>query len=657
MWLLALLLQPIAFYTHFRLFYYLSSHYWASLCCGIVAVAPFWLGLMGDYYGVWGLRTMVPRSVFVALYPLPLLWCIQFSNAWGAMIGFMGLGALVNVHPVSAPTLIVAAVIAYLTCASPSPGRRMLRLLAFAAGVSLAALPYVLTWMLNRSGSWSSSVPYEKVAELFQYRNRAYGDVPYAIGQLYLLLRQPHMLALLATSAAGLLLWWLRGRLSTAWKFALTACAGTVMISLLLAAVLAYECHTAGVPSSFQSLIRGVRFIVPLILLGQLALLGLAVEIIDSASSWRGGRAGRLIGCAAALLLVPGALYWSWRPRSTPRKVWAQDWADLGTYWFGASSAAARDVADAYRWIRAHTEPQARFLGDRTVRAACARSVVIDPLDVHVLLYSDPRAAVEWQDRVRGLQSVREFARAHGPARALAPLLCLADKLGADYGCDRSAPSEPFRGWVLFSNAHYAIYDVRDGPKWFDQGNYALWRDWTTRAAEDYARRKQPPSPARPCLWISNSLPMARAVAEVLPDAQGVYTYVPDSGRLYYTRGPDAHDSSEMSVAAVPQSEATGGRLLALMAGHRKCRGRVPVTLIWQDPAPPQVRSGEPVSRPGELPDPQADRYSVLMHGEAAEIHATWQAFETTWSLAQASQPGRPTRTAASRPARPGSER
>jgi len=639
MWLLAALLQPVAFYTHFRLLYYLSGRYWVCLCGSIIAVAPFWFGLTGDYYGTWGLRTMVPRSVFVALYPLPLLWCMQFRNGWAAVLGFAGLGALANVHPVSAPGLLAASLMAYLGCASPAPTRRLLRCGLFAAVALLAASPYIVTWVLHLPDGAGANLAYDKLIELFRYRNPTYGDPDLAMRRLYELLRSAGMLVLLIGWAAGLMLWWLRGRLDDAWKFALTTYLGTIVIALAGAAVLAYECRAARVVPAYQSIVRGLRFLAPLLLVGHVALLAIGLEAADAVSRRRSRRAGWALRGTAALLM-PVVLYWAWSPRAAQRQVWIQDWADLGTYGFGPACQAARDTAEAYRWIRSHTDRDAAFLGDRVVRAACVRSVVLDRGDIHVLLYGDLHAAARWQNRMRGLEQVEGFANRYGASTALGPRLCLAAKLGADYVCEHAAaPSQPWPGRVPFHNAHYTIYDTRDGALWFDEDGFALWRRWTTRSMQDYVQRRREqlgPRAAR-ALWITNSPAAARAVAATFDRACGVYAYVPASGALYYywskRRG---QVPGQTRIAIVPPAQASGQRLLHAMAAHANARGTLAVTLIWQDPPPPQIRARS-AGRDRTLPDADSERYALLMQGEPAEVHATWQAYEATWRV-----PGRP---------------
>src|SRR5437870_715799 len=96
-------IQALGFYILGRVLF--QSRYWATLLA-IVTMMPVWLNL-GEYWGIYD--DPLPRVSFQALLPYLLAGTFYWRSnpaVWPWLLGFAG--ALIYVHPVSAPGWILA---------------------------------------------------------------------------------------------------------------------------------------------------------------------------------------------------------------------------------------------------------------------------------------------------------------------------------------------------------------------------------------------------------------------------------------------------------------------------------------------------------------------------------------------------------------------
>jgi hypothetical protein len=283
-------------------------------------VAALGLGLMfdekmppaGEY---WSILSVTPRMLFTALVPWTLLVairCAPSSRRWWIASGLAGL--LFHVHPLSAPVLVGAILVAFVV-ASDEPLTARVRGAALASAAALVTMvPYIVVYVMR----YRQTVDVDPAitARTLEIIRPIYSDLqPWRLLRDLLVYRVTSFRILLDAAALALLL--ARRPFDQASRFYVGLAAGFLLVTFGIPAV---DGVAAGYldrrPFQFE-MARGVRFL-DLFTVGALALV---------MRDWRAGRrVGRafVIGVTACALLSlgPGWFHTFWSMAGRGRLSW-----------------------------------------------------------------------------------------------------------------------------------------------------------------------------------------------------------------------------------------------------------------------------------------------------------------------------------------------
>lgn len=435
-WLLGphIFLQGVGFYVLGRVL--LGSRYWAALFA-LVTLMPVSMNL-GEYWGIHS--DAEPRFSFQALLP----WLLAAALAWGRRPAswpwlLAAAGALMYVHPVSAPTWALAIWLGLW--ARQPPGWPASRRLAALAGVGLVFLVVVAPFLANYLGSHAHG-PAEDYEALFgkvvAVFDAGYYDVPGALASFLAITAREGILPL---SLLGAVVVW---RLRRGERESLAVVGLWLLgIGIAAAAIPALEHAVARALKMLPveiDLVRGIRYTVPLMLLfcvWPLAELGSRA----ATPRVRLATAGLGAGLAALWCLAhPPNLGWSYRALACLAHGRAVCNFEDG---YLTEVNHALYLADANRVlsvIRERTRPGARVLvgvsdPGRTgyalaVRYAALRPMVFHEKDRNAFAYANPAALPGWHAVNDRLAAIRQETDRGARLRELAGL---SRELGADY--------------------------------------------------------------------------------------------------------------------------------------------------------------------------------------------------------------------------------
>ena len=138
----------------FLFFYTLKKDFWLSLFFSI-----FFRGIIwppgGELFGIADLWTIMPRTVFIALAPIPYL-LYYYLKSHRLFFASLSLGLILNFHPISGVGLAASYFAFYFYYSSTSSDfclkklwkELFISIIAFLIGM----LPYLLTYFLNVKG-------------------------------------------------------------------------------------------------------------------------------------------------------------------------------------------------------------------------------------------------------------------------------------------------------------------------------------------------------------------------------------------------------------------------------------------------------------------------------------------------------------------------
>jgi hypothetical protein len=397
-----------------------------------------------EFWGIAGLWTMVPRTIFLALLPWVLwLWIAKRNTAWGRLGTAFAAGLTVNVHPISGATLvccIVAAEAMWLWLETRSVPA-IVRDSSVAGALAFAgALPFLIRYA---GAVGINKVSGLDVGELDMAIRMRLSEVLVDPAAYMLSWARPELLMLVALPWAAYLLFG-RKRLDAASRSLVTALAafsaGCVLVAVLPFA-LEFVLRQAGYPARFAyQLVRAGKYVIaPAIVLSAL-LLGEAWRI--SRNQWPVLQ--RLQIPAIAVVLLATAV--SRHPAFDHFPILGSDMARYlwpGRPWHGVR------MENLLAWIRANTSPDTRFAGPHLIRVGALRPVVHDFASAVLLIEGNPAAYVQTARRELLLRSP-ENRSPEAKARLFA-------SWGADLWVTRlQAPSLP----RLFSADGWTVYEL-----------------------------------------------------------------------------------------------------------------------------------------------------------------------------------------------------
>lgn len=135
----------------FLLFYTISKDFWLSLIFSI-----FFRGIIwppgGELFGIADLWTIMPRTVFIALAPIPYL-LFHYLKSYRLFFAGLSLGLILNFHPISGIGLAASYFAFYFYYKIASENycwRKFCReVIISSSAFILGMLPYLLTYFLN----------------------------------------------------------------------------------------------------------------------------------------------------------------------------------------------------------------------------------------------------------------------------------------------------------------------------------------------------------------------------------------------------------------------------------------------------------------------------------------------------------------------------
>lgn len=148
-------------YTHFvygllwfLFFYTLKKDFWLALLFSL-----FFRGILwppgGELFGISDLWTIMPRTIFISLAPIPfLLYC--YLKRFQVFLAALSLGLILNFHPISGVGLAACyfAFYFYYSIFHESQGakKNWINFFLASGGFIIGMLPYLLVYFLNVKG-------------------------------------------------------------------------------------------------------------------------------------------------------------------------------------------------------------------------------------------------------------------------------------------------------------------------------------------------------------------------------------------------------------------------------------------------------------------------------------------------------------------------
>ena len=405
-----------------------------------------------ELWGIAGLWTMLPRTLFLALLPWVLWsWLLLRGKPKFRLIPFLLCGLLANIHPISGAGCAVALLLAEATWTWLDSRkmrvvvRHLVPVMAFAA---IGMLPFIWTYLANLGdASRVSPQEFENAVkmriELFFFEPLGYLREWISLKWLaFLFLPWMALLFLPGKSKAG------KGALLLSMGAFWLGCAAFAFVPFLAESVL----NSLGYHARFAfQLVRSAKYVmIPSIIVAVIVTLGIASEI------GRGSKPGKLAVVLASCVLVAFTLVCQ-HPALDGIPYFGDDvtrmlWPDLG---FGEAVGWPNDrtLDRVLDWIKSDTPADAKFVGPRVIRPACLRSVIHDWGGAGMLIEGNPKAFVEAARRER---LFRELVKPNpnGAGRLFRPW-------GADYWLTRLRADSLN---VAHADSPWYVYDLRPHP-------------------------------------------------------------------------------------------------------------------------------------------------------------------------------------------------
>ncbi|GGD02541.1 hypothetical protein [Hyunsoonleella pacifica] len=148
----------------FLMFYRYSSNFWVAFLMSIFVRGVFWLpGL--ELLGISGLWTMVPRTLYLTLFPIPFL--LISSKSGMILLSTFLMGFIFNFHPITGIGGILLYIL-YLTFFSKK-GKVTFKNITWVIGILvMGMLPFILTYFQKTPSLVNYSI--EDYLEAFYFR-------------------------------------------------------------------------------------------------------------------------------------------------------------------------------------------------------------------------------------------------------------------------------------------------------------------------------------------------------------------------------------------------------------------------------------------------------------------------------------------------------
>ncbi|GEM_PF-1293365 len=422
----------------YALFVWMTGHKAASLLAAVLSL--FVRKALIDTWGMGGMSSMLPRSVFLAFTPWLVLGILCTRNRPFVAAGFFfAVGLLANMHPVSA--FGFAQIVLLTTLASERFAWRALgRCVLWGAAAALPTIGFAMLYWSSTNVAGANAVTYSEIKDVMNERLGAfYPFQPSDVAKTLKSLTVP-----VALAGAGL--WWrVRERkFSDTDRWFVWFAVVTVVVSLGGTAVVQLASEWTGTKPLIFDQVRTLRFIyLPLFVFVGFLL----AKLWESARS--GNRIARFTLPVAALALCAYATLPLQKAVGRPLEARF------------SSAAANRDaeelaLQELAEWARAHT-PQDAVIDCESLlfRYLARRSLTFCRKDGGILIYSGSERLKEWLTRYREWNQL--------PENDSAARESFARKHGADYLVLKAKqPALTFA--PAFQNGYFRIYSLRPNP-------------------------------------------------------------------------------------------------------------------------------------------------------------------------------------------------
>jgi hypothetical protein len=465
---LHVLTQALGFYVLGRVLF--RRRYWATLLA-VVTLMPVELNL-GEYWGIY--RDPLPRSSFQALLPYVLAAAFRWRSEprrWPWLM--VAAGALIYVHPVSAPAWGFALWLGLWPFhpQSWSVGKRVRTMLLLGALFLGVTFPFLGHYLRNHAhGRPPEGISAEAVYKVMALRyDTGFLDLPKGLRDFVGLWRDEWLYWAWAGAGFVLLMLWLRRDDRRSVSLVGLWTAGLLIVSVAIPVTEQAILRAYGLLPVELDLIRGVRYIVPLMLLFCLWPLS------EGARKLEGSHVGRWAACAPAAvgaLLV--AVWIDWHQPDqilhaarcwTEGKIVCVEWPENERDW----RPVLTELVEALEAVRRDTPPGSTILNTDyastdyglEIRYRALRPVVWTWKDGGILGYSNHAALIEWYGRYQGLGAAKAEK---SPEAQVRKLLALARSSGAQYVFVEltwrpgvASVLNSFRAEVIWSNKSFAL--------------------------------------------------------------------------------------------------------------------------------------------------------------------------------------------------------
>jgi hypothetical protein len=400
-----------------------------------------------ELWGIGGIWTMLPRTLFVAALPWVLwLWFEGRNCSWKRYLSALLLGLVGNVHPISGACIIVAVVLAeaaWTFAETRRPGLAISRAVVYGAVAFLGLAPYIWTY-LAKLGAYSSA----SRTEFDDALRMRVGPLFMEPGQYFVRFCRPQWLLTLGVPWLGLLLLSREQRVrNRSTLFALIAFAvgcllvtfGCIYLESLLR-LLGSQARFA-----FQLIRSGKYLLVPAFIV--LCLVCSSLEHrLQRKSAW-----GNTIVASACIVFCLLTMV-SRLPVFNGVPVLGDDVCrELWPKMLSAENSLTPEarIDAALGWIRSNTPIDAKFVGPGQVRVGGLRAVIHDFGGAGMLIEGNPDAFVQAARRETALRE----ARTHGNQRTLE----LLAEWGADFWLTKDLVSS---AQPVYSDGTWHVYRV-----------------------------------------------------------------------------------------------------------------------------------------------------------------------------------------------------
>ena len=391
-----------------------------------------------EFWGIAGLWTVVPRTVFLAIVPwIVWLWLRYRRSLYAGMLAFLGVGLLANLHPISGLAVATGMLGAqfYLRRLEGKRAKDVGPAVVVCLGMILLGLvPSLITYFFGVKSA--AGVNSEELLAAMHQRLRDVFFDPSLYWKQWL---KPNWIAFVVIPTVSSFLLWRRfSRVEKDRVIALGLMAIAAIVLTIVPLALAALANRAGWRAPFTyDVVRAGKYII----LPSLVCLALLTAFLLRRLPAVTGPV--LAGVVLVVSLLAGRSTFNGWPvmgDDIVRSLWP---APVGTAPFRGDHSLDEMLA----WIRSNTSEDAKFVGPRIIRVGAHRSVVHDTAGAGMLVAGNPQKFVHTIQREEELRKILSENPSGAPG--------LVAGWNADYWVVRRTipnlePAYSASGWYLY---------------------------------------------------------------------------------------------------------------------------------------------------------------------------------------------------------------